>query len=78
MPCDRANPRHGEVWRHFKGNLYRIEGVASHSETMESLVVYRKMFGDFSLWVRPLDMFMSEVDHDRYPNVEQKFRFERV
>ena len=63
-------------WRHFKGMEYEVLHIAKHSETGEDYVVYRKLYDDGSLWVRPLDMFMEEVDHDKYPEVEQKYRFQ--
>lgn len=50
------------VYRHYKGNLYRVEGLATHSETCEKMVVYRALYGDFGLWVRPLAMFEEIVD----------------
>ena len=64
------------VYRHFKGDYYIVVDIANHSETGEQYVLYRKLYGDGSLWIRPINMFLSEVDHDKYPNVEQKYRFE--
>ena len=64
------------VYRHFKGDCYLVEDVARHSETGEEYVLYRKLYGDGSLWVRPKDMFLGEVDHEKYPDREQKYRFE--
>ena len=66
---------HG-IYKHFKGDLYLVEDIAYDSETKDKMVVYRRLYGDGSLWVRPLDMFLSEIDHNKYPNVNQKYRFE--
>ena len=66
---------HG-IYKHFKGDYNLVEDIANHSETKEKYVVYRRLYGDNSLWIRPMDMFLSEVDHEKYPNVKQKYRFE--
>lgn len=64
------------IYRHFKGDYYLVVDIANHSETKEKYVVYRSLYGDMSLWIRPMDMFLSEVDHNKYPNVKQKYRLE--
>lgn len=64
------------VYRHFKGDYYLVEDIAWHSETGEKYVVYRKLYGDGSLWIRPYDMFISEVDRLKYPECTQRYRFE--
>ena len=64
------------IYKHFKGDLYLVEDIAIHSETDEKYVVYRALYEDTKLYIRPYDMFISEVDHEKYPDVEQEHRFE--
>lgn len=66
----------GRVYRHFKGDHYLVEGVAKDSENGEPYVIYRKLYGDGGLWIRPLEMFLSRVDREKYPEVGQEYRFE--
>lgn len=72
----RPNPKPQEMYRHFKGNIYQIRCLARHSETGEMMVVYQAMYDTFQIYVRPLDMFMEEVDRVKYPGTKQRYRFE--
>ena len=74
----RDLPRPGQVYRHFKGNIYRIITIADHSETGETLVVYKRDDEGGKSYARPLDMFMSEVDRKKYPDAKEKYRFTLV
>ncbi len=64
------------IYKHFKGDYYLVEELGKDSESCEDYVIYRKLYGDGALWIRPLASFISEVDHKKYPNVKQKYKFE--
>lgn len=73
---DRPLPRKGEKYKHFKlGKIVTVIGISRHTETEEMSVAYEY---EGHIWNRPLEMFMSEVDKEKYPNAEQKYRFERL
>lgn len=76
-----------DIVQHFKREtvdpntsvyLYRIVAIAEHTETGEKLMVYQALYGDYRIYARPYDMFMGEADHDKYPDIQQKYRFEKV
>lgn len=80
----------GDIVQHFKREtlspeqkitnqyLYKIIGIATHSETREKMMVYQALYDDFGMYVRPYDMFMGEVDKNKYPDIKQKYRFEKI
>lgn len=75
---NRRLPQPNETWLHFKNNRYKIITLAGHTETGEIHVVYQALYGTGKTYIRPLDMFMSEVDRIKYPDVKQTYRFELI
>ena len=64
------------IYKHFKGNYYLVVDIGKDSESLKDCVIYRKLYEDGALWIRTLDDFLEEVNHEKYPNVSQKYKFE--
>lgn len=68
--------KEGTIYQHFKGNTYKILCIALNTETNEQMVIYQDVANKEKIFARPYDMFISKVDHDKYPDVKQLYRFE--
>ena len=66
------------IYRHFKGKMYYVVCIATHTETNEQMVVYQALYGSHEYFVRPYEMFASEVDREKSPDAMQKYRFEKI
>lgn len=78
MAENRQTPVAGRIYKHFKGNLYKVLAVAVHTESEEKLVVYQSVDNPDRVFARPLEMFMSDIDRFRYPLIRAKYRFTLV
>lgn len=66
------------IYQHYKGDKYIVLGVGKHSETLEEHVIYRALYGDGQVWVRPMSLFIDEIDHKKHPEIKQKYRFKEL
>ena len=64
------------IYKHFKGDYYIVLDIGTNTEDEKKYVIYRGLYENSPLWIRPLDSFLSEVDQQKYPNIKQKYRFE--
>ena len=68
----------GKKYRHFKGTEYEVIAIGKHSETLEEMVVYKALYGNNDIWIRPLSMFTTKLDKEKYPDIDQEYRFEEI
>ena len=66
------------IYQHYKGDKYIVLGIGKHSETLEEHVIYRALYGDGQIWVRPMSLFNDEIDHQKHPEIKQKYRFQEL
>lgn len=68
----------GKKYRHFKGKEYEVIAIGKHSETLEEMVVYKALYGNNDIWIRPLVMFTTKLDKEKYPDINQEYRFKEI
>ena len=68
----------GKKYRHFKGKEYEVIAIGKHSETLEEMVVYKALYGNNDVWIRPLEMFTTKLDKNKYPDIDQEYRFKEI
>ena len=66
------------IYQHYKGDKYIVVGTGTHSETLEEYVIYRALYGDGKVWIRPMSLFLDEIDHQKHPGIKQKYRFQEL
>lgn len=75
---NRNRPKPFQRYRHFKGKDYQVLCIASDAQTGEDVVVYQALYGDYTIYTRPMSQFLSETDHEKYPDAAQKYRFQEL